>query len=110
MLEFTDELVQVGIKDASGQINAVSIDCLELRLLCQDLEQQHNLRREGTKVFATREFLMALRDQLKSMGINCSTNIAYQLWARLGEIEENLKKNTDSMPTSPQSTESTPTS
>jgi hypothetical protein len=109
MLEFTDELVQVGIKDASGNVNAVSIDCLELRLLCQSLEQQYNLRREGTKVFATREFLTGLREQLKSMGINCSTNIAYQLWARLADIEEGLKKNTDSTPTSQQSTESTPT-
>lgn len=109
MLEFTDELVQVGIKDATGEVKPVSIDVLELRLLCQDLENQFSLRREGTKVFATREFLAALRDQLKTMGVNCSVNVAYQLWARLSEIEEGLKKNTDSTPTSLPSTESTPT-
>jgi len=110
VLEFKDELVEVGIKDASGNVTAVQIDCLELRMLCQELELKHNLRREGTKVFANREFLADMREQLQLLGIKVSTNIAYQLWARMAEIEEGLKKSTDSTPPSPANTESTPTS
>jgi hypothetical protein len=109
MLQFQDETVEVGIKRPDGEVRPVKLDVLELRLLCQELERKHSLKREGLKVFATRDFLNDFKSQLATMGIEASVNVAYQIWARAQEITDQLKKNTDSTQPSPSSTESTPT-
>jgi hypothetical protein len=109
-LELSDESVQLVVKRGGAEGEPISVDLLEARLLCEELEAKHKLETRDGMMHATREFLRDLAAGLNEMGIDATPSIAAQLWTRLASVIEDLKKNTPSEPSLASSTESTPSS
>jgi hypothetical protein len=110
-IEVRDDSIEVLIKRQSEPPNSVAVDLLELRMLVEELEAKHPMKREKGMVYATREFLRDLATQLKEIGVEGATpSMAFQLWSKLSEAVEALKKNTLEEQPFAESTESTPSS
>lgn len=92
-IELKDESFPVLLR-RNGQEHYVQLDLLETRLMFEDLEGKHSLRKENGKVYATREFLSEVASHLQEKGITEATpTMAYQLWTRMNEVYDAIKKN-----------------
>ena len=110
-IEVREDSIEVLIKRQSEPSTSVSVDLLELRMLVEELEAKHPMRREKGMVYATREFLRDLATQLNEIGVEGATpSMAFQLWSKLSEAVEALKKNTPEEQRSAKNTGSTPSS
>ena len=72
------------------------VDALTVRLLCEELEQKHNLQETPDgKLIPTIAFLDELSQSLETRGVDhCSNSVAWQLWVKSAEMFDRLKKNT----------------
>lgn len=56
-------------------------DCVELKLLCEELEEKHGVVSDGEKVKVTAEFLSDLASRLSALGIpGCTSTAAHTVY------------------------------
>jgi hypothetical protein len=105
-----DGVIRVNVHGMGGETKGqIAIDCLLLKLCCEEAETAHGMTVAGDKP-PTAAFLSDLAKRLQSLGVEgCSASIAYQLWHLAGEMMHQLKKNTNETPTSRSGSTSRPT-
>jgi hypothetical protein len=95
-IDLKDESFSVVIQKTGAEPVTVAVDLLETRLMFEDMEKRFPLERRDGLVYASRDFLRAAANELKEMGVTDATpTMAFQLWSRLGEVAEAVKKNTN---------------
>jgi hypothetical protein len=78
--------------ERSDSVTEHTLDVLDTKLLCEELEQQHALQKSGDgRLVATTDFLRDLASKLPIE--NCSSSIAYQVWVMASNKIAELKKN-----------------
>ena len=99
----------------NGETVPATIDVLELKLLCEELEYKHHLEKnpDGSYKSST-DFLRDLAAQLALAGVPSPTvTLAYQLWhvagAKLNELKKNINDQLSSRTGSDRTPASSPT-
>lgn len=106
--DLRDGSITFNVKSMDGKsLRTISVDCLLLKLCCEEAETAHGLK-DGQSPPAA--FLKDLAGRLQGLGVEaCSPSIAYQLWHLSGQMIAALKKNTNETPNSPSGSTSNPT-
>ncbi len=110
-MTISDEPLKLSVK-LNNEATDYTVDIMELHMLVKEVETQHNLQTQDGYIQPTREFLVALANRLsEDFSIAGATpTIAWQLWVKLSQVITDVKKNMLTMPASPSTTESTPSS
>ncbi len=108
----SDHEVEIVVKNGQEADKVVSVDLMDLRLVVEQIERRHNLTVDNGRIIGTREFFVDLSRVLAAdLGIEgLSTRQVHQLWVKLSDVTEALKKNTLLEQPSATPTDSTPSS
>lgn len=94
-IELAHDTIDLVRKHKDGSQEVINVDALELRMMLEDVESRHDLKKEGGYQFATREFLRDVADGLVSLGIeNANVSMAFSAWAGFSRLIEEQKKST----------------
>lgn len=105
----SDGSLEFRVRRKNGEEQTISIDLLVLKLICEECEDQHQLRASNGTTKPTAAFLQDLAKRLCGAGVdNCSPSLAWQLWFAGIEQMNDLKKSMSETPNSPSGSESTP--
>lgn len=77
-----------------GNETPVEADLIELKLICEQVEEKHNLQVVNGEARPTPEFLADLAGVLQGCGFEgCTSTQAWQVWVTVGKSLVVLKKN-----------------